>query len=447
MGLLASYIVPHPPLIIPEVGRGEEKKIRNTIEAYKQIAKKIRELKPDTIIVITPHAQSYYDYIKVSLADKAVGDFSNFNAKKVQVTCDYDQNFIEAILAKAKSKYFPLTQMGGGDKVLDHGTSIPLYFINQEYQGYELVRFSLSGLPLKTHYEFGKLLTETIELGTKKYVIIASGDLSHKLLKEGPYGFQKEGPKFDQEIVDIIKNNKLEKLLDFKEDFLEKASECGLKSFVIMAGALEKYQTESSLLSYEGPFGVGYAVASFDIKDKEAENDIENQSNDPLVALAKRSINYYLNTKKVLATPEDIPQHLLNERAGVFVSLKRYGTLRGCIGTIGPVRKNIAEEIIHNAISAAAYDPRFQPVKLAEVEYLSISVDVLKASEPVYSFKELNPSKYGIIVSSGSRKGLLLPNIEGVETIEEQIRIALNKAGINSNEEYSLERFEVIRHE
>jgi AmmeMemoRadiSam system protein A len=445
MGLLASFIVPHPPLIIPEVGRGEEKKIKKTIEAYKKVAKTVSELKPDTIIVITPHAQSFYDYIKVSVAKSASGDFSSFNAKEVKISCDYDQYFIEAILEKAKSKYFPLTQMGGGDKTLDHGTLIPLYFINQEYQDYQLVRFSLSGLPLMTHYEFGKLLAEVIELGNKNYVLIASGDLSHKLLEEGPYGFQKEGPLFDQKVIEIIKQNRLKKLLDFKEDFIEKASECGLKSFIIMAGALENFQTESTLLSYEGPFGVGYAVASIMTKDKLNKASI-NESNDLLVDLAKRSILYYLNTKKVLNIPEDTPEYLFQERAGVFVSLKRYGSLRGCIGTIEPVRKNLAEEIIHNAISAAAFDPRFEPVKLAEVDYLSISVDVLKSPEKVYSLKELDPLKYGVIVSSGSRKGLLLPNIEGVETVREQINIALQKAGISSNEQYSLEKFEVIRH-
>jgi len=131
----------------------------------------------------------------------------------------------------------------------------------------------------------------------------------------------------------------------------------------------------------------------------------------------------------------------------VFVSIKKHGALRGCIGTISPVYDCIADEIINNAISACSRDPRFDPVKPEEINSLSVSVDLLAEAEPVSSVADLDVVRYGVIVSRGYRRGLLLPNLEGVDTVEYQLQIALSKAGINPAEKYSIERFEVARHE
>ena len=167
---------------------------------------------------------------------------------------------------------------------------------------------------------------------------------------------------------------------------------------------------------------------------------------DPYVALAKAALEAYVKERKIITPPKNLPREMLEERAGVFVSIKKNGDLRGCIGTICSTTGNIAEEIIRNAISAGTGDPRFFPVREDELEELDYSVDVLKEPEPVNSIKELDAKKYGVIVSSKGRRGLLLPDIEGVDTPEEQISIALRKAGIMPNEKYTIERFEVIRH-
>jgi AmmeMemoRadiSam system protein A len=134
------------------------------------------------------------------------------------------------------------------------------------------------------------------------------------------------------------------------------------------------------------------------------------------------------------------------EKASVFVSLKKNGNLRGCIGTIEPVQENMAAEIIHNAVSAGLNDPRFWPVELEELPELEISVDVLTAPEPVNDFRELDPKKYGVIVSSKGRKGVLLPDIEEITTVEEQIHVAMMKAGIKPDEPVKIERFQVKRY-
>ena len=164
------------------------------------------------------------------------------------------------------------------------------------------------------------------------------------------------------------------------------------------------------------------------------------------VRLARETIENYVKQGKIITPPKDLPEEMINQKAGVFVSLKKFGDLRGCIGTFMPTQENIAQEIIKNAISAAIDDPRFPPVTVPELEDLSISVDVLSAPEEVKDTSQLDPKKYGVIVSSGYKKGLLLPDLEGVDTAEYQIDIAKRKAGIYPNEKVKLYRFEVKRY-
>lgn len=165
----------------------------------------------------------------------------------------------------------------------------------------------------------------------------------------------------------------------------------------------------------------------------------------PLVELARRTIESYVREGKVPPVPEDLTPEM-REQAGVFVSLKIGGNLRGCIGTFAPERKTVAEEIMANAIRSATRDPRFPAVLPDELKYLEYSVDVLTAPESVASEAELDPKKYGVIVEAGGRKGLLLPDLEGVDTVRYQIEICRAKAGIPANAPVKLHRFEVKRY-
>ncbi len=165
----------------------------------------------------------------------------------------------------------------------------------------------------------------------------------------------------------------------------------------------------------------------------------------PLVQLARRTIEEYVKHRRIIK-PDPQMSEEMNKRAGTFVSLHAHGELRGCIGTIEPVHSNVAEEVIANAISAATRDPRFPPVTPEELEDLEISVDVLTEPEPISSMDELDPKVYGVIVESGRRRGLLLPDLEGVDTAQEQVAIALRKAWIGPKEPYKLYRFRVTRY-
>lgn len=163
------------------------------------------------------------------------------------------------------------------------------------------------------------------------------------------------------------------------------------------------------------------------------------------VELALKTIQTYLSEHKIIKIPEDTPSELLTKQAGAFVSLHRNGELRGCIGTIEPTQNSLAEEIINNAVSAAVNDPRFPPMKLSEMEGLECSVDVLGEAEPIKDISELNPKNYGVIVESGYQRGLLLPDLEGIDTAEYQVDIAKKKAGIYPGEKVQLYRFKVER--
>ncbi len=172
----------------------------------------------------------------------------------------------------------------------------------------------------------------------------------------------------------------------------------------------------------------------------------------PYIKLAKETIKEYLQTGEIIEVPADVPKDFLEKRAGIFICFKVDGELRGCIGTFMPTTPNLAKEIIQNTISAASQDPRFSPIKAAELDELKVAVDVL--SEPVQiedeEINQLDPKKFGVLVKSedGLRTGLLLPDLEGVETVEEQISIACQKAGIDHYEEnFTVYKFTVERHE
>lgn len=457
MSIAGAYIVPHPPLIVPEVGRGEEEKIRKTINAFHEVGRRIASLKPEVILLTSPHTILYADYFHISPGNRAKGDLRRFGAGHVTFDVEYDSELVQAISEVADQQGIPAGTLGERDKALDHGTMIPLYFINQYYRDYKLVRIGFSGLSPIEHYRFGKLIRETVDKLQRKAVFVASGDLSHKLLEDGPYGFAPEGPEFDSRITQAMANADFLDFLSLPRSFCDDAAECGLRSFIIMAGALDKKAVKAELLSYEGPFGVGYGVASFEVTGDDpgrcfdkiyVKKEQERQAKeDAYVRLARLSLETYVKTGQRAALPDDLPDEMLNRRAGVFVSLKKHGYLRGCIGTIDPVTKSVADEILRNAISAGTEDPRFDPVTEDELSELVYSVDVLSEPEPISSIAELDVKRYGVIVTSGYRRGLLLPNLDSVKTPEQQVEIALEKAGIRKGEPYSMERFEVVRHQ
>ena len=461
MAIAGGIMVPHPPLIVPEVGRGEERVVKATIDAYEKAAEHVAALKPETIVISSPHTILYGDYFHISPGKGAKGSLKQFNAPQVKISVEYDTDFVDALCSYADLAGFPAGTFGERDASLDHGTMVPLYFINRHYTSYRLVRIGLSGLSLAEHYRLGRMIAKRADELDRRVVYVASGDLSHKLRAEGPYGFAKEGPEYDERIMDVMGSGDFYKLFDFDEGFCEKAAECGHRSFVMMAGAFDRTALDIKRLTHEDVTGVGYGVCLYTVKGADPSRDfltkweddrderLEEMRNneDEYVRLARASLESYITGKGRISVPDGLPGEMTAKRAGTFVSIHKEGRLRGCIGTIGPVRDNIAKEIIENAISASTEDPRFDPITIDELSLLEISVDVLGETEPIDSEDMLDVKRYGVIVSKGMKRGLLLPNLDGVDTVEQQLMIAKQKAGISPYEKgVKLERFEVVRH-
>ncbi len=460
MGILAGFMVPHPPMIIPQVGRGSEERVKKTIRAYEEVAKQIAALQPETILISSPHTVMYADYFHISPGKRVKGSFADFGAPGVYFEEEYDTSLTEQIEELAGKRHFPAGTMGERGKLLDHGTMVPLYFVHQKYRDFQLVRIGLSGLDLMKQYEMGQLIREAVERTGRRAVYIASGDLSHKLQEYGPYGFAPEGPQYDERIMDVCSRAAFGELFEFDENFCDKAAECGHRSFVMMAGAFDGQQVEARQLSHEDVTGVGYGICAFYPKGpdasryflkeyyRKAEEKLQTQKeqSDAYVKLARKSLESFIRTGKRIEVSQDLPEEMLGKRAGVFVSIHEHGRLRGCIGTILPATDCVAQEIIQNAISASVRDPRFDPIREEELKWLEINVDVLGEAEEIASEEMLDVKRYGVIVKSGYKRGLLLPDLDGVDTVSRQISIARQKGGIGPEEPVTLQRFEVVRH-
>ena len=464
MGIIAAFMVPHPPLIVPAVGRGSEAKVRETIDSYNTVAQKIAELQPDTIIITSPHATMYSNYFHISPGEKAVGDLGDFRAPNVTFNENYDYELVNRLSDITFEDGFPAGIEGERDKKLDHGTMVPLYFIRKYVKGGKIVRIGLSGLSLIDHYQLGIYIRNAVSDLGRRAVFVASGDLSHKLQDYGPYGFSPEGPEYDKRIMDVCGRSAFGEMLEFDEAFCDKAAECGHRSFVIMAGALDGFKVNTKVLSHQDVTGVGYGVCIFEPGEHDEERHFLNKiltqleenhsSSDEYVKLARASMEFYIKNRKKLKLPDDIseelmkslPKEMFTRAAGAFVSIHKNGELRGCIGTIGPATNCIAQEIINNAISASTRDPRFEPITEDELKWLEVNVDILGEPEDIDSMDQLDVKRYGVIVTSGYRRGLLLPDLEGVDDVETQVSIAMRKGGIKPGDNYSLQRFEVIRH-
>jgi AmmeMemoRadiSam system protein A len=457
--IVHAFMVPHPPVAVPEIGRGEERKIQPTLDSFREVAREIAALRPETIVLSTPHSTMYRDYFLISPGKHARGDFARYGRPDVAFSVDYDEEFTLALADTCRRHGMAAGTDFERDPSLDQGTMVPLYYINQEYRDYRLVRVGLSGQSLPEHYKLGERIQEVAELLGRRVVYVASGDLSHCQLESGPYGWHPEGPEYDRRIMSTMGRAAFGELLEYDPVFLEKAEECGHRSFVIMAGALDGMSVTPHVLTHEATLGVGYGFVSYDVGGRdecrhflaqyeEKVRQSAGKSTDPYVRLAREAVVSWVIDRKRIRVPEKLPTAMLTERAGAFVSLHEFGELRGCIGTIAPTAKNIAEEIIGNGISACSRDPRFDPVREEELPYLEISVDVLGKPELIHSPDELDVRKYGVIcMAPDGRRGLLLPDLDGVDTVEDQIRIACRKGGIGRNEKgIRLERFEVVRH-
>lgn len=266
MSILKGYAVPHPPIILPELGRGEEKKIQQTIDAMDMVGQEIAELAPHTIIISSPHAPGYRDGFFLANSARVLGSMARFGLPQLEEEVEIDREAVEFIKEIAYPIQVDTPERSSYE--MDHAVFVPLYFIHKYYRDFKVVLMGLSGLDGDGHYRMGMAIQEAMASLGRKAVFVASGDLSHVLREDGPYGFRKEGPAFDEKIVGLLKEADFAGLLEIEPEEMDEAAQCGTPSFQIMAGAFDGYDVDAELYSYEGPFGVGYGVLAFEPKDE-----------------------------------------------------------------------------------------------------------------------------------------------------------------------------------
>lgn len=447
--IVFAGIVPHPPIMVPEVGGSAIAEVSASINAMKVLAERVIASGAETVVIISPHAPLEARAFVAYYGERLHGSFSGFGAPESGAEASLDKELLSAITQIAMGRGHKVVGIKGCD--LDHGTTVPLYFLQRNgWQG-RVVCLGYTFLSNEDHLSFGSCIRSAIDMQGRPVAVIASGDLSHRLKPGAPAGFNEVAHFFDLEIVSAIRECAPTRIVNVDCDLRSKAGECGYRSMLVALGATDGMTLNYELLSYEAPFGVGYMVAQLTCELPKSGKSIPEEApveavlttRQDLAALARTTVETFVREGRQVL-PADSG---LDFQAACFVSIKTAsGNLRGCVGTVEATRRSLEEELIANAINAATRDPRFPPVTSDELPNLRYSVDVLSEIEPTV-FENLDPKLFGVVVEEegGSRRGVLLPGIEGVDSVEQQVAIATRKAGIEAGSVVRLFRFRVSR--
>jgi AmmeMemoRadiSam system protein A len=496
MPFIWAALMPHPPVLAHAVGKGREREASRTLDGTERLRAALTQrnavLAPEALLVLSPHHPHVAGALLLNGAAEFRGSLARFGAPGVRVSLTGSRAAFDELSTALEDAGIPLAAGDIPDITPDHGAVVPLQFILPTFPGDKIPSILLAGIA-------GLSPDRSLALGDalrglpggRRWALLASGDLSHRLKDDGPYGFNPAGPVFDAAVVEALKLGDPAPLLGLQPATIAGAGECGLRSVLALLGLA---RAPLEIFSYEGPFGVGYcnalwtngelfppegpqAVPSAPGKPRidtrppssvspgraaHPAPDGSGQSPDtsppaacadghPYPRLARAAIAALLNGRPAPtgADAEALaPQKTLwTPQKGCFVSIKNAdGSLRGCIGTFLPTRNGLAEEITANAASAATRDPRFPPMRAEELSGVRISVDILSEPELVRPGMRLDPNVYGVIVCKEGRRGLLLPDLEGVDDVERQLAVAAQKGGIRDLNGAEIYRFTVDRY-
>jgi MEMO1 family protein len=260
MSLVFSALVPHPPLLIPQIGKEHIVRLAQTQKAYAKLAAQLEKIAPDTVIVISPHGIVQKDSFTMDLRPDFTANFEEFGDFATKLICSGNIGLSYRIKEKLETK--AKLQLVSRE-ILDYGSSIPFYLLFKNLPKTKIIPIYYSELDNQAHFDFGTLLKKELLANKENIAVIASGDLSHRLSKNAPGGYSPRAKKFDSRIIDCLSKNKVNDLIETDQDLIDEAGQCGLKSILILLGILDKIKYEPQLLSYEYPFGVGYMVMNF----------------------------------------------------------------------------------------------------------------------------------------------------------------------------------------
>ena len=452
-----GLISPHPPIFVPAVGGAEAQTAKASLDALEAARAALADYAPQTIILMSPHAPVAYDTFVIDTSDGLEGALDQFG-DPTPYRWSGDPELARTLLDRIDTADIPAASRDRDARLrpgwLDHASIVPLSFL--EPTGLvKIVVISLSYCDYSLHRRVGEIAREVADELGRRVAFLASGDMSHRLKPGAAAGYSPRGAELDEAIVKLVRAGRLSALMDLDPDLIEAGGECGLRSLITLGGFAGPDPVPTRVLAYEGPWGVGYLTALVGDKALDSyqrtsltqtgrKGGMPGGGESEIVRLARRSIESFVRFG-TLIEPAPLEDGDYPQRAGAFVSLHRLGMLRGCIGTISPTRATLAEEVAANAVSAAVDDPRFPQLGADELLGLEVKVDVLHAPQAC-TLDELDPTSYGVIVTSGNRRGLLLPDLEGVDDVATQVEIAMQKAGLPPGTNCDLQRFKVDRY-
>lgn len=260
MSLVYSAIVPHPPLLIPSIGKENTELIKSTVASFKKIEESLYACGVETILIISPHGIVQANAFTMNLSPEFIAKFEDFGDFSTKLSLRGDVGLAHRIKESLET-VAPLQLISQHE--LDHGVSVPLYLLVKNIPRVKIIPLYYSGLDLEAHFKFGQLLKRELIYSKNKIAVIASGDLSHRLSQDAPAGYSPKAKKFDQKIIEYLSKNQAREILEMSHKLINEASECGLKSIVILLGIMEGIKHQPLKLSYEAPFGVGYLTLEF----------------------------------------------------------------------------------------------------------------------------------------------------------------------------------------
>jgi AmmeMemoRadiSam system protein A/AmmeMemoRadiSam system protein B len=445
--IVCAVLMPHAPVLVPAVAGGRAQAASASRLAMCEAASRVVGSRPESIVIISPHSPRRPGAFGIWGEDVIAGSFAQFGTPEARARVPSDRQLADAIATESHCREMPMWFIRNHE--LDHGALVPLWFLVEAGWSGPTVVISLNYPHEGGLATLGEAIDAAARVLPRRIAIVASGDMSHRLTANAPSGFHPQARQFDECFMHLLRAGDYAGLERLDPDLRELAAEDAVDSTVIATAAVGWNASGHQVLSYQGPFGVGYGVAilfaagSGSKPGKSILEHATHQDGEVLPNVARQSVEAALRGSHRSAPAAS--GEYLKAPHGVFVTIhRRTGKLRGCMGTLSPVGDNLISETWCSAREAAFHDPRFLPVQADELPGLRFEISVLHPPEKVSSRDELEPRIYGVIVSAADgRRGVLLPGIANIKTVERQIECARQKAWIGAQEKVELERFQV----
>ncbi|HLP07842.1 MAG TPA: AmmeMemoRadiSam system protein A [Opitutaceae bacterium] len=439
-----AVLLPHAPILVPAVAGSRQQACRATVAAMRETARRVVEARPETVVLVSPHAPREERSFGVT-AGNVAGSLAPFGARRASVQLPGDPELSGVLRSAAAERDLPSARLPA--TTLDHGSVVPLWFLAEAGWDGPTVIVALSADDNSRIGELGECVAIAAQRLGRRVAVVASGDMSHRLQPGAPCGYDPHAVDFDAAFIHQLRLGATHRLAEAVAPLRECAAEDVVESTLFALGATGWSAEGREVLGYEGPFGVGYGVAVLCAAETEEGTAAEEKRQRQLAELPAVA-------RAAIATALGLPGDVVEPRVGdcpgangVFVTLHTAaGELRGCIGTLASRTGDLAAETWRMAREAALADPRFPPVTSGELAALHFEVTVLGPLEEIESAEALDPRRWGVVVrAADGRRGLLLPDIPEVTTVARQLEIARAKARIGADEPVRLQRFSAQR--